>query len=217
MGRTCPLLRRYSEDWNCGGHAASYFAWSISNIYRNHMRVPPLVSSAPLHPCRCKRHNQRRGLAGLAHRIENDSGPSEADARRADCNFDVSLECVGCRHTSVPTELGSNLPWSEKLLGGNCSRGILQHRNEGEAGVCVRSHGNRDFCHLHETKSALLHARASRAADDDDRQLMLSRIFKSTCDLLSFGASEGPTDEAEVVGDEDKRDARPPKRAIGIE
>ena len=87
---TWPLLRRYSEDWNCGGHAASYLAWSISNICTKPNESRSFDGRASAHTCTCL--GERAYSSGtLLSRVRL---PSVASALPCRCNVAESARAV---------------------------------------------------------------------------------------------------------------------------
>lgn len=80
---------------------------------------------------------------------------------------------------------------------------IGEDGDEGQAGLVDEIHRARCFGHLHETEDALLHARPTRTADRDDRQLVGDREFRAAPEPFTDHAAHAAPHEAEVHEDED--------------
>lgn len=80
---------------------------------------------------------------------------------------------------------------------------IGEDGDERQAGVVDEIHRARCLGHLHETEDALLHARPTRSANGDDRQLVGDREFRAAPEPFTHHAAHAAAHEAEVHEDED--------------
>lgn len=106
------------------------------------------------------------------------------------------------------TQQRSRLGHTDVAQGGKArqypsSTRVDEERDEGQAGLIDEIHRARRLGHLHETEDALLHARSTRAADRDDRQLVGDRQFRAAPEPFTHHATHAAPHEAEVHEDED--------------